>query len=338
MSVEEHIAALLEGDRAARDIAARLLRGLRFDPLLLVPVLQHHHVSRQVKAIELLRYSRTREAVELLVGMLASSHELVGKKAASRLGNIGAIAPEVIAGALDTAMTPAHRLNILDALSRLQHPRGREALIVHADAWSPHHRIRALDYLRRYGRDAPVETIRAALSDPDTKYTAADVAGRLRDPSFIEPMVAICLESDDWAAWEARSSLSKFGMAALEPLLARAGDPALHRGIASALGRLVWRIEEGTFWALWSRNIPPLRDVCIQHLASHSATSYDRARCMAALAEHVHDENRNRRIWCIHAYERHGAIDALQAMTSDPDEAVRHRAESALRALANRQG
>ena len=339
MSVDEHIAALLDGDRDARDIAASRLRGLHFDPHLLVPVLQHPHVSRQVKAIEVLRYSRTRDAVELLVGMLASQHELVGRKAASRLANIGAVAPEVIADALDTATTPQHRLNILDALSRLNHPRGREALLVHADEWDPHHRVRALDYLRRYRRDVPVETIRAALSDPDTKYTAADVAGRLRDPSFIEPMIDICLGSDDWAAWKASASLAKFGMAAFEPLLARTGDPALHDRIARALGRLIWRIDEARFWRLWARNTPAqIRDVCIQHLGSRDATTYDRARCMAALAEHRHDDNRNRRIWCLHAYERLEAIDALQALASDQDEDVRRRAEWALRALANRQG
>ena len=344
MSVEEHIAALLDGDRGARDTAAFELRALQFDPQLLVPVLEHPHVSRQVKAIEVLRYSRTRQAIELLVPMLGSQHDLVARKAASSLGRIGAIAPEVIADALDTASTAQHRLHVLDALSRLRHPRGREVLLVQADAWEPWQRTTALDYLRRYREDPPVETVRAALGDPETRHAAIEVAGKLRDPSFVEPLLAIWLGEERFPPIEALFEIGKFGAVAIDPIVARAADPALRDRVAKALDQCLVHVAEAQFWQVWTRPEPAIRDACLQHLGSGYARSFAAARRRTALAAHVRDPDQRRRLSCIRAYEQLGRLpnadvdaarEALEALSSDPDETVRTRAETALRSLAN---
>ena len=341
MSVEDDIQALLDGDRNARDLARFLLQHARFDPYLLAPVLAHPHVSRQVKAIEVLRYSRTRGAVELLVGALATTDALVARKAAFALGKVGPIAPELIVEALESAATSHHRLNILDALSRLRHPRALEVLLVQVDAWEPRDRARALDQLRRYGREVPVATVRAALADPDVKWAAATLAGKLRDPSFLEPLLDIYVASDAWGTVDLARDIANFGAIALEPILARAADPAcrpktwMHLQLASVLGRLLWSLDEARYWALWDRNIPIARDAALQNLASR-ARWFDRARCLAALAEHAHDANPTRRIWCIHAYDRMGEVERLHVLAADPDDDVRRRAEWALQSLANR--
>ena len=126
--IDDAIAQLLTGDRRARDGAAFALRGRKFDVTRLAPLLAHPHVSRQVKAIEIMRAARSPAAIPLLVPMLGSLESLVARKAASALQQIGPAAADVIAASLPEA-TELHRLWILDALSRLRDPRGRDPLI-----------------------------------------------------------------------------------------------------------------------------------------------------------------------------------------------------------------
>ena len=223
MTDAEAIQLLLEGDRDERERAALLLRHRPFHVGLLVPVLEHPHVSRQVKAIEILRGAPSRDATELLLPMLASSNILVREKAASALGKAARRDADLVAAALDTAVTREHRLALCDALSRLQDPRGRETLIVLADSWEPSDRRLVLDYLRRYREDPPVETVRAALYDRETRVAAMDVAGRLRDPSFLPPLLDFLLEAelDFDLRWRLQRVISKFGVAAIDPLLGR---------------------------------------------------------------------------------------------------------------------
>jgi hypothetical protein len=74
--MEIQLQHLQHGECGDRDATALALGELHFDLGRLVPVLEHTHVSRQVNAIEVLWYHRSREAVELLVPMLASPHTL----------------------------------------------------------------------------------------------------------------------------------------------------------------------------------------------------------------------------------------------------------------------
>lgn len=344
MTVDEHIQRLLEGDRYARDSAAIALRALRVDPQRLAPVLAHPHVSRQVKAIEVLRHAHVREAVELLVPMLGSPEPLVARKAASALGRIGKVAPDLIARALDTATTPLHRLFVLDALSRLRHPRGREVLIVQADAWEPWQRSAAIHYLRRYRDDPPVATIRAALFDRETRDAAIDTAGKLRDPSFLAPLLDIWLGDERFPPIDALFAIGKYGEAALVPILER--TTADRARAADAIRWVLMRADEALLWRVWQRPEPAARDACLDHLGSGYARSYAAPARRAALAEHVRDPDPMRRRWCVTGCERLGERDdddgawaraALAALASDRDEDVRSRAETALRSLAMRR-
>jgi HEAT repeat protein len=98
--IDDAIAQLLRGDRRARDRAAFVLRGCDFDVTRLAPLLAHPHVSRQVKAIEIMRAARAPAAIPLLVPMLGSPESLVARKAASALQQIGPAAADVIAASL----------------------------------------------------------------------------------------------------------------------------------------------------------------------------------------------------------------------------------------------
>ncbi len=340
----QHIEALLTGDRRARDAAAAALRELHFEVERLVPVLEHPHVSRQIKAIEVLRRFRSRDAVELLVPMLASATWLVADKAASALGRVGHAAPELVASALDTATTPDHRLHILDALSRLGHPRGREVLEIAADDWEPYRRRVALECIRRYRETPSVATIVAALGDPEVRATAIDVAGRVRDPAFLAPLVAIWLDEPD-PPLDVKYAIAKFGTAALAPLCARAGEPPLRTRIADALHWCLFNGEVRTrIWELWQRDEPAVRDACLELLGSGYARELAGPPRARALAEHVRDPDVRRRLWCVRGYDQLArlpgadgdtAIDMLALLANDPDERVRGRAYGAYRERLN---
>lgn len=345
-SVEIRIQRLLHGGRDERETALFALRELRFELARLAPVLQHPHVSRQVKAIEILRHHRRREAVALLVPMLASPHRLVAWKAASALGHIGGVAPDLVAAALETATSAEHRLAVLDALSRLRHPAGREALVVVAGDREPSPRRMALYYMRRYREAAPADAIRAALFDPEVRDVAIEVAGRLRHPDFFAPLLAIWLEDPD-PPLRAKRAVAKYGVAAIEPLVARAAgaDPRLRERIADALEWCLFATEAARrIWELWTRPEPAVRDACLRHLGSGLARDLPGARRRAALAEHVGDPEVQRRRWCLMAYQQlarlrdadgDAAVAALSLLArDDPDPHVRDHAAVALRGLA----
>src|SRR5262245_49350691 len=99
--VEVELQRLLQGDRDARQRAAAALRERKFDLVRLAPVLAHPHVSRRVKAIEILHAFPTRESVELLVPGLASPNHLIANKTIIALGAVGAAAPDIVVLALD---------------------------------------------------------------------------------------------------------------------------------------------------------------------------------------------------------------------------------------------
>ena len=299
--IEGLVRGLLEGDRETRENAAKLLRGQRFDLSLLEPVLAHPHVSRQIKAIEVLRTIRSHEAVALLVPMLASPVWLVGQKAASALGKIGAVAPDVIAAALDTVKSDDHRLHVLDALSRLGHPAGKEVLLVQTDAWNVEHRKLALDYLRRYREEPPVETILAALHDPDAREQAIDVAGRIRHPSFIEPLIAIWLDEEQ-PPKRTLDAISKYGETAFPLLLARAATAPRERIARAIEACLANSNARHQFWTLWGRIEPGVRDGCLAHLGTDYALEYAPVSRREALDEHKKDPDLRRRRACVQGY------------------------------------
>src|SRR5262245_36134442 len=116
--IHDAITQLMHGDRHAREDAAFELRRCRFDVTQLTPLLAHPHVSRQVKAIEIMRAARAPAAIPLLVPLLGSPVWLVAHKAASALQQIGAAAADMIAASLPGS-TELHRMAILDALARL---------------------------------------------------------------------------------------------------------------------------------------------------------------------------------------------------------------------------
>lgn len=339
--VEARIRDLLEGDRAARDRALADLRGRRFDITRLVPVLEHPHVSRQVKAIELLRWHPAREAVALLVPYLASGNPVVVGKTQRTLGVIGRVAPDLIASALDTSHDVGHRLAILDVLSRLEHPRGLEVLIVVADEWEPWRRRAAIACLRRYRSTPPVDAIRNALHDPETREVASEVAGKLRHPDFLAPLLDIWLD-DPNAPRKTMYAVAKFGNVAVDALLPRAAVADRTR----VFELLQWCMFTGDvrlrFAELWQREEPAVRDACLSILGSGYARGLPTAPRRAALLEHHDDPSPARRRWCLRGWEQlaradnadaEHAVRALQSMCGDPDRMIRLYAEAALRGL-----
>jgi HEAT repeat protein len=322
------IEQLLAGDRRARESAADRLERIPFDPYALVPVLEHPHASRQVKAIEVLRRSRTAAAVELVLPFLASPVEIVQEKAIKTLGKIGRAAPELIVAQLEHATSSRHRLNILDVLSYLQHPQGREVLLVQADSWEASERARAIALLRRYRTAPAVETVLGALADPDVRRAAVDVAGRLRDPSFLPLLIDIWVnEKLDTLAWrDTRNAISKYGADAIDLLVERAANPGVRAKVADALA-ICMCFER--LWELWERPEPAVRDACLQYLGHHADAEPGRAR--SALAEHVADPEPLRRRWCVDAYWRlariegpdgEHAIEMLERLAADSDNDV----------------
>jgi hypothetical protein len=337
--VGDRIRDLLEGDRDARDRAFRDLRGRRFEADRLVPVLAHPHISRQVKAIELLRGHRTREAVALLVPFLASPNPVVVRKTQSTLGMIGSADPEPIVMALDAGADGNHRLAVLDVLSRLEHPRGLEVLTVVADAWEPWRRHVALDCMRRYRNAPPVELIRNALHDPDTREAACEVAGKLRHASFLELLLDIWLD-DPKAPTKAKYAIAKFGNLAVDALLVRAARAERTR-VSDLLERCMFTGEVAVrIWELWRREEAAVRDACLAHLGSGYARQMPTGPRRAALAEHHDDASAERRRRCLRGWEQlaqahnadaEAAVEALRTMLADPDDDIRMYAGAALR-------
>lgn len=342
--IDDAIAQLLHGDRRAREHAAFVLRRRTFDVTRLAPLLAHPHVSRQVKAIEIMRAVRAPAAIPLLVPMLGSSDWPVPDKAASALQRIGAAAADMIAASLPGS-TEQHRFSILDALSRLQDPRGRDPLIeISTRHAQPGWRRSALDSLRRY-RDAPtVEAIRAALRDldRDVRKDACKVAGIVRDPSLLAPLMAIWLE-ETWPPVHALFAIGKYSTAAMDPLIASVAgtEPVRQTRITDALLHCM-NSQQGRaqLWMLWRRPEPAVRDACLQLLGEGYARSLPAQLCCDALAEHVADPDPQRRRWCVAGYRqlahtsRSLAVDGLHRLAADPDATVRSRAEALLRELA----
>jgi hypothetical protein len=340
--VEERIRDLLEGDRHEREAAAVALRGRYFDVERLAPVLAHEHVSRQVKAIEVLRGHHSREAVALVVPFLASANPLLVKKAQSTLGRIGGAAADVIVAPLDAGAIGEHRLAVLDVLSRLGHPRGLEVLLVVADEWEPHRRRAALDCMRRYRDEPPHESIRNALFDRETRDVAIEVAGKIRHASFLDPLLDIWL-GEEKPPRDAMYAIAKFGHDAVDALIARAAS-ADRKRVFEALQWCMFTSEIALrIWELWKRREPAVRDACLAHFGTGYARSLASAPRRSALSEHHRDANVDRRHWCVGGWEQlakvpgedgDAAIQALRGMAEDDADAmIRLRAEAALRGL-----
>jgi len=326
--VDDAIAQLLRGDRHAREQAAVVLSGSSFDVTRLAPLLAHPHVSRQVKAIEIMRDVRSPAAISLLVPMLGSPEPLVARKVAGALHRIGPAAADAIAASLPGS-TELHRLWILDALSRLRDLRGRDPLIeIAAHATHPGWRASALGRLRHYHDALTVDTIGGALrdSDPGVRKTACEVAGIVRDASLLAPLIAIWLDETS-PPLEAMFALRKYSAAAMDPLIAVAADaePERRKRISDALRWCMASPQGRTqLWTLWKRPEPAVRDACLQFLGDGYARSLPAPPRAAALAEHIADPDPQRRRWCVEGYRQ---------LAADRDPTVRMNAELMMRRL-----
>jgi HEAT repeat protein len=104
MDVEAALRELLEGGRTARDAARDALRRNRgWELARLAPVLAHRHVSRRIKAVEVLGWFPNRQAAELVTPVLFDPEWLVVDKAITALGRIGLPAMDPVADALAVA-------------------------------------------------------------------------------------------------------------------------------------------------------------------------------------------------------------------------------------------
>jgi HEAT repeat protein len=289
--IHHAIAALIDGDRAARETAAELLKASGRWPLHLVrPVLAHAHVSRRIKALEVLRAHPGVVAVELALPLVDDSHYLVRFRAAQTLAIVGVASRELIASRF-----VAGNARLVYVLARLRDPRAIPEIVSWLDDPAMGPRQSAMRELRRFGARAPTDALRRGLRDPreEVRREACRAIRAVRRDELVPDVV------DAWVnggLLEALFSMPALATSIVEPLLERAAAGGNLERIRDALR---WALFDprlrATFWTLWARPEAIVRDACLAFLGVGYARILNRASRLAAVGEHISDPDSSRR-------------------------------------------
>lgn len=339
---DSYLSMLLTGDRDARGNAAyRLARMRGWELSRLGPVLVHPHVSRRVKAIQVLggvevlggeSPARRVEAIELLLPSFADDDYPVRYKACNALVRIGSASPDRIAAALSNA-EGHHRLALLEVLSRLRDERAVAPLTAMVDAPEASLREGAIRNLRRF-RHAPTsgvllprlhdtcssvrrEAIRTMgiLARPESSFAARpELAFALFDAFFDDgtPPGAGPVGPKWGPGYALHRAVRLCAMdvpGAFEHIIKRArdGDLALRERAAALFPRLPSHgPARDRFLALMEGDDPEVRDTCLQIVAygSNVADTLPRERALPAILFYVEDDDVRRRVLCARALDQ----------------------------------